>query len=106
MDERSTDQPANQSNGGPRRGHRVVTALLVAGVLAAVPVGVALAGGSDGSAPDDGSSSGAGAVPAQSTTPEEGQRDRGQGDRGDCPEKDGQGGQESDGQGGQESALL
>lgn len=107
MDERSTDQSANESNGGPQRGHRVVTALVVAGVLAAVPVGVALAGGgSDGSAADDGSSSGAGAVPAQSTTPDGGQRDRGPGDRGDCPEKDGQGGQESDGQGGQESALL
>ena len=66
---------------------------MVAGALAAVPAGVALAGGSDGSAAGDGSS--LGAVPAQSTTPDDGQRDRGQGDRGDCPERDGQGGQES-----------
>jgi hypothetical protein len=104
MDERSTDQSEHESSEGRRRGHGIVTALVVAGVLAAVPVGVALAGGSDGSAAGDGNSSGAGAVPAQSTTPEDGQRDRGQGDRGDCPEKDGQSGQ--DGQGGQESALL
>ena len=68
---------------------------MVAGVLAAVPAGVALAGGSDGSAAGDSNSSGAGTVPAQSTTPDDGQRDRGQGDRGDCPEKDGQGSQES-----------
>jgi hypothetical protein len=98
MDERSPDQSEHE---GGRGGRRVVTALIVAGVLAAVPVGVALAGGSDGSAAGDGSSLGAGAVPAQSTTPDDGQRDRGQGDRGDCPEKDGRGGQ-----GGQESALL
>jgi hypothetical protein len=105
MDERSTDQSEHESSGGRRRGRGIVTALLVAGVLAAVPVGVALAGGgSDGSAAGDGSPSGAGTVPAQSTTPGDGQRDRGQGDRGDCPEKDGQGGQ--DGQGGEESALL
>ena len=95
MDERSTSPSEHESNGGRRRGRGVVTALAVAGVLAAVPAGVALAGGSDGSAADNGSSSGAGSVPAQSTTPEDGQRDRGQGDRGDCPEKDGQGGQES-----------
>jgi hypothetical protein len=64
---------------------------MVAGLLAAVPAGVALAGGSDGSAAsDDGS---AGTVPVQSTTPDDGQRDRGPGD-GDCPEKDGRGGQE------------
>jgi hypothetical protein len=74
-----------------------VTALVVAGVLAAVPAGVALAGGSGGSAADSGGSSGGGAgtVPTQSTTPEDGQRDRGHGDRGDCPEKNGQGGQGS-----------
>jgi hypothetical protein len=88
MDERPTDR---------RRGRRLVTALILAGALAAVPAGVALAGGSDGSAAGDGGSSGT--VPAQSTTPDDRQRDRGQGDRGDCPEKDGQGGQE-------ESILL
>jgi hypothetical protein len=74
----------------------VVTALMVAGVLAAVPAGVALAGGSDGSASGDGNSSGAGSLPTQSTTPDDGQRDRGQGDRGDCPEKDGQGGSQEE----------
>jgi hypothetical protein len=95
MDERSIDQSVHESRGGHRRGRRVVAALMAAGVLAAVPAGVALAGGSDGSAAGDGNSSAAGAVPAQSTTPEEGQQDRGQGDRGDCPEKDGQGAQES-----------
>jgi hypothetical protein len=93
MDERSTDTPAQESNRNQRRGRAVVTALLVAVAVAAVPAGVALAGGSDGSATGDGNSSGA--VPAQTTTPEEGQRDRGQGDRGDCPEKDGQGARES-----------
>jgi hypothetical protein len=105
MDERSTHQSEQETTGVPRRGRRVVTALIVAGVLAAVPAGVALAGGSGGSAADSGGSSGAGAgtVPTQSTTPEDGQRDRGQGDRGDCPEKDGQGGQES---APEESALL
>jgi hypothetical protein len=72
----------------------MVTALMVAGVLAAVPAGVALAGGSGGSASGDGNSSGAGNLPVQSTTPDDGQRDRGQGDRGDCPEKDGQDAQE------------
>jgi hypothetical protein len=66
---------------------------MVAGALAAVPAGVALADGSDGSAPCDGGSSGT--VPAQSTNPDDRQRDRGPGDRGDCPERDGQGGQES-----------
>jgi hypothetical protein len=73
---------------------RIVTTLMVAGVLAAVPAGVALAGGgSDGSAAGDGNSSGA--LPAQSTTPGDRQRDRGHGDRGDCPERDGPGGEES-----------
>jgi hypothetical protein len=68
---------------------------MVAGVLAAVPAGVALAGGSDGSTAGDGGSSGAGALPVQSTAPGDGQQDRGQGDRGDCPDKDGRGSQES-----------
>jgi hypothetical protein len=92
MDERSIDQSQQESDRGRRRRHRLVTALMVAGVLVAVPAGVALAGGSDGSAASDGGS--AGTVPVQSTTPEDGQRDRGQGDH-DCPERDGQGGQES-----------
>jgi hypothetical protein len=95
MDERPTDQSPHESQRARPRGRRIVTALMVAGVLAAVPAGVAVAGGSDGSAAGDGSSSGAGALPVQSTTPDGGQQDRGQGDRGDCPEKDGQGSQES-----------
>ncbi len=95
MDERPTDQAAQETNSSRRRGRGVVAALMVAAALVAVPAGVALAGGSDGSAAGDGGSSGAGAVPAQSTTPDGEQQERGQGDRGDCPEKDGQGGQES-----------
>jgi hypothetical protein len=89
MDERPTDQPGHDHSPTPRRGRRLVTALLVAGALAAVPAGVALAGGSEGAAGADGSSPGSGSLPAQTTTPEEGQHDRG-GDRGDCPEKGGQ----------------
>jgi hypothetical protein len=95
MDEQTAHQSEYESNEDGRRGRGVVTALVVAGVLAAVPAGVALAGGSGGSAADDGGASGAGAVHAQSTSPEDAQRDRGRGDHGDCPEKDGQGGQES-----------
>ena len=94
MDERPTDQSPQENQRTRPRGRRIITALMVAGVLAAVPAGVALAG-SDGSTGGDGSSSGAGTLPVQSTTPDDGQRDRGQGDRGDCPEKDGQGSQES-----------
>lgn len=96
MDERHTDQAGHDHNPRPRRGRRLVTALAVAGALAAIPAGVALAGGSEDATGGDGSSSGTGAVPAQSTTPEEGQRG---GDRGDCPEKGGQ-------QGGEESTQL
>ena len=69
-----------------RRGRRLVTALAVAGVLAAIPAGAALAGGSDSSA---GGGDSTGAVPAQNT-PDNGQGGNGQRDRGDCPEKDGQ----------------
>lgn len=79
MDERPTETGPDNSLTTRRRGRRVVTALAVAGVLAAIPVGAALAGGSDGST--SGTGDAAGAVPAQSTTPD---------DRGDCPEKDGQ----------------
>jgi hypothetical protein len=93
MDERPTYNPDHESGGGPRRGRRVAVALLAAGVLAAVPAGVALAGsGSDGSAAGNGNSPSS--LPVQSTTPEDGQQNRGEGDRGDCPEKKGQGGQE------------
>ena len=95
MDERSTDRSPHESRSTRPRGRRIVTALMVAGVLAAVPAGVALAGSSGGSNTGDGNSSGAGALPVQSTTPDDGQNDRGQGDRGDCPEKDGQAAQES-----------
>ena len=91
MDERSTtDQSPHESQTSRPRGRRIVTALMVAGVLAAVPAGAALAGGSGGSSSGDGNASGAGNLPVQSTTPDQGQQDRGQGDRGDCPEKDGQ----------------
>jgi hypothetical protein len=91
MDERSTDHSPNDNQRPGRKGRRIITALMVAGVLAAVPAGVALAGGgSGGSSSGDGHSSGAGNLPVQSTTPDQGQQDRGQGDRGDCPEKDGQ----------------
>jgi hypothetical protein len=93
MDERPIDQVGHDDNPRPRRGRRLVTALLVAGALAAVPAGVALAGGSEGATGGD--ASGTGVVPAQSTTPEDRQQDRG-GDRGDCPEKGGhEGGQEA-----------
>ena len=93
MDARPTDPRPENDNLTPRRGRRLVAVLAVAGALAAVPVGVALAGSSDGSAGGDAgaaNSAGAGNVPAQSTTPDESQR--GDGDRGDCPEKDGQSG--------------
>jgi hypothetical protein len=93
MDEQSNDAPAQEHNRDQRRGRGFVTALLVAVAVAAVPAGVALAGGSGGPAAGDGDSPGA--VPAQATTPGDGRRDRGQGDRGDCPEKDGRGGEES-----------
>jgi hypothetical protein len=90
MDERSTERSPQESQRTRLGGRRLVTALMVAGVLAAVPAGVALAGGSGGSASGDGNSSGAGNLRVQSTTPDQGQQDRGQGDRGDCPEKNGQ----------------
>jgi hypothetical protein len=63
MDERPTETGPDNSLTTRRRGRRLVTALAVAGVLAAIPAGAALAGGSDGSTSS--------------------------GDRGDCPEKDG-----------------
>ena len=88
MDERPTDAGPDNSLTTPRRGRRLVTALAVAGMLAAIPAGAALAGGSDSSSSSGGDS--AGAVPAQSTTPDDGQRGNGNRDRGDCPEKDGQ----------------
>ena len=83
MEERPIDQLDREGEASPRRRRGLVAVLAVVAALAAVPVGVALAGGSDGA-------SGAGATPAQSTTPDDGQRDHD-----DCPEKDRQGGQES-----------
>jgi len=88
MDEQPTETGPDNSLTTRRRGRRIVTALAVAGVLAAVPVGGALAGDSDNSAGSSGDS--AGAVPAQSTNPDDRQRGDGDRDRGDCPEKDGQ----------------
>jgi hypothetical protein len=70
------------------RARRVVIALAVAGALAAVPAGVALAGSSDDST---GSSGGA----TKSADP------RGGNHRGDCPERDLQGSQDS-----QDSAQI
>ena len=94
MDERPTYPSEQGTGGGPRRGRRIAVALLAAGVLAAVPAGAALAGsdGSEGSAA--GNDNSPSTIPAQSTTPDNGQKNRGEGDRGDCPEKNGQGGQE------------
>ena len=54
----------------------MVAALAVAGMLAAIPAGAALAGGSDNSTGDGGNSAG--------------QRGDGDRDRGDCPDKGGQ----------------
>lgn len=71
MDEQPTDSGPQGSLTTRRRGRRLVTALAVAGTLAAIPAGAALAGGSDSSATGDGDSAG------------------------DCPEKDGQQRQES-----------
>jgi hypothetical protein len=77
-----------------RRGRRLLAALAAAGALAAVPAGVALAGGSGSSAGDDTSSRGS-AIEVQSTSPD-GQRPDGRdGDR-DCPEHRGQDQQESE----------
>ena len=74
----------------PRRGRRLITLLAVAGALAAVPAGVALAGGSDGSGPASGAEGQSGATTIQ----QEAQPDAERPDRGDCPEKDGQGGRQ------------
>ena len=88
MDQHPTDTGPDNRVTSRGRGRRVVAALVVAVALAAVPAGVALAGGSDGS---DGSAGGAANSAAQ----------RGGGDRGDCPERDRQGGQEN-----QDSAQI
>jgi hypothetical protein len=69
-----------------------MTALAAAGVVAAVPAGVALAGGSD-SPGSDGTSSRGSAFEVQSTAPD-GHPDRRDGDR-DCPEHRGRDRQES-----------
>jgi hypothetical protein len=76
-----------------RRGRRLLTALAAAGVLAAVPAGVALAGGSGGAGGDDPSSRGS-AIQVQTTAPD-GQRPDGRDGR-DCPEHRGQDRQESE----------
>jgi hypothetical protein len=65
-------------NSKQRRGGRLAAALLAAGVLAAVPAGVALADGGSGSSGSEATSGGA--VEVQSSP------DRGQPDRHDCPE--------------------
>ena len=79
MDQHPTDTGPDNRVTSRGRGRRVVAALVVAVALAAVPAGVALAGGSDGSAGGAANSAG----------------QRGGGDRGDCPERDRQGGQEN-----------
>jgi hypothetical protein len=84
--------PTNRLTAGSRA-RRVVIALAVAGALAGVPAGVALAGGNDGSASRGGESTGAGAAPARTTN--RGDPQRGEGKRGDCPNKDGGAGQDS-----------
>ncbi len=76
MDERPTDTGPGNSVTPRRRGRRLVAALAVAGMLAAIPAGAALAGGSDNSTAGGGNSAG--------------QRGDGDRDRGDCPNKDGQ----------------
>jgi hypothetical protein len=88
MDERPKENGPDNSLAPRRRGRRLVAAVAVAGMLAAIPAGAALAESSDSSAGGSGNS--AGAVPAQSNTPDEGQGGNNKPDRGDCPEKDGQ----------------
>jgi hypothetical protein len=66
----------------PRGGRRLLT-ILAAGVLVAVPAGVALAGGSGSSGGD--ASPGGSAAEVQSTAPDARQPDGRDGD-GDCPE--------------------
>jgi len=94
----------------PPRGRRLLTALAVVAAVAAVPAGVALAGGSDEPSGIEGQA-GPDAAGVQSTTPERGDRERGEGqgdgqrggDREDCPEgrhgKPGSGDQDSGSQG-------
>jgi hypothetical protein len=84
-----------QDGSNPRR-RRLVAALVMAGVLAALPAGAALAGGSgdSGSSGAGDASSGAGAVEVQSTAPDGQQPDRRDGKR-DCPEDRERGQQES-----------
>ena len=74
-------------NSNQRRGGRLAAALMVAGVLAAVPAGVALADGSGGSSGSEASSGGA--VDVRSSP------ERGQPDRHDCPDERQRGSQES-----------
>ena len=72
-----------EDGANPRRGRRLVAVLAVAAAIAAVPAGVALAGGSDQPSGIEGQA-GPDATQVQSTAP-----DRGDGrgdDREDCPE--------------------
>jgi hypothetical protein len=88
MDEPPADAfPDNRLTARPRT-RRLVIAVAVAGAIAAVPAGVALAGSSDGSS----GSSGGAKNPADQ---------RGGNHRGDCPERDRQGGEDS-----QDSAQI
>ncbi len=82
MDHNPTDTGTDNRVTSRGRGRRVVAALVVAVGLAAVPAGVALAGGGG----SDGSGGSPGGAPNSA-----GQR--GGDDRGDCPERDRQGGQ-------------
>lgn len=71
----------------PRRGpRRLLTVLAVVAAVAAVPAGVALAGGSDQPSGIE-AQSGPDASQVQSTAPDRGDGQRGH-DREDCPEKD------------------
>lgn len=73
-----------EDGASPRRGRRFLTVLAVAAAVAAVPAGVALAGGSDQPSGIEGQA-GPDASQVQSTTPDRGERQR-DGDREDCPE--------------------
>jgi hypothetical protein len=85
MDRNPTDTGPDNRMPSRGRGRSLVAALAVAVGLAAVPAGVALAGGADGSDGSGGSAGGAANSAGQ----------RGGGDRGDCPERDRQGGQDN-----------
>jgi hypothetical protein len=85
-----------EQDGSNRGRRRLVAAIVEAGLLAALPAGAALAGGSadTGSSGAGGASSGADALEVQSTAPDGQQPDRRDGKR-DCPEDRERGQQES-----------